>query len=167
MAEIWRPVDGWPYEASNEGRVRNARTGRVLKLTAHKSGYLQVQLWNRQKYKTFLVSRLVAAAFLGPAPTTEHEAQHIDTDWHNNRSVNLRWATHNEIMRARDVNGATARGARNGKLKNADGVVLAARRLRDEGNGPAEIGRKLGITPNAALQYGNRSRRETVREARP
>lgn len=39
------------------------------------------------------VHRIVATAFLGPAPTTKHVVDHIDTNKQNNRPENLRWVT--------------------------------------------------------------------------
>ena len=39
------------------------------------------------------VHRIVATAFLGPAPTPSHVVDHIDTNRQNNRPENLRWVT--------------------------------------------------------------------------
>jgi len=40
-----------------------------------------------------VVHRIVAFAFLGEPPTTQHVVDHIDTNRHNNRPENLRWVT--------------------------------------------------------------------------
>lgn len=51
------------------------------------------------------VHRIVATAFLGPAPSEQHVVDHIDTNRQNNRPENLRWLTklenilNNEITR--------------------------------------------------------------------
>lgn len=51
------------------------------------------------------VHRIVATAFLGPAPSKQHVVDHIDTNRQNNRPENLRWLTklenilNNEITR--------------------------------------------------------------------
>lgn len=51
------------------------------------------------------VHRIVATAFLGPAPTEQHVVDHIDTNRQNNRPDNLHWLTklenilNNEITR--------------------------------------------------------------------
>jgi len=42
------------------------------------------------------VHRLVAFAFLGPPPTSDHEINHIDGDRTNNRVTNLEWVTRQE-----------------------------------------------------------------------
>ncbi len=39
------------------------------------------------------VHRIVATAFLGPAPSEQHVVDHIDTNRQNNRPDNLRWLT--------------------------------------------------------------------------
>lgn len=63
--EIWKPIPGieeccGSFEASSEGRVRNARTGRIHKQSDNGQGYLRIRI-KRRFYK---VHRLVAAAFL-------------------------------------------------------------------------------------------------------
>ena len=42
---------------------------------------------------TFLVHRLIAIAFLGPAPSSSHTVDHLNQDSSDNRVSNLRWAT--------------------------------------------------------------------------
>lgn len=55
------------------------------------------------------VHQVVASAFHGPRPSSEHVVDHIDTNRHNNRPENLRWVTRlenillNPITRARIV----------------------------------------------------------------
>jgi len=75
--EVWRPVDGWPYEVSNRHRVRsvsrvvvrsdgkpNPVRRRVLRLSYSRApGYASVTLHDWPRKKTFLVSQLVADAF--------------------------------------------------------------------------------------------------------
>lgn len=161
-AETWIPIDNWPYEVSSLGRVRNMRTGRLLKLVPHKSGYLNAQLWNQGKYRTFLVHRLVATAFFGEAPTDKHEAAHGDSDMHNNRASNLRWALHTEIMRDRDRHGRTARGHRNGKKKYDSATVVQVRELYASGMMPSAIAKELGLKKGTVDGYVYRDRRQVI-----
>ena len=95
QAEEWRviPLDV-SYEASSKGRIRNVRTGKLLKPWRAGAGYLYVQLWH-SRIKTG-VHRLVAFAFLGAPPTPRHEVAHNDGNRDNNSVDNLRWATHAE-----------------------------------------------------------------------
>lgn len=80
--EIWLPIAGskGQYEVSNLGRVRNAKTGRILKQSSKRpkvclAGYIG---------KTCEVSKLVANAFLG-----EGRLSHRDGNQENNRADNL------------------------------------------------------------------------------
>jgi hypothetical protein len=73
---------------SDEGRVRNVKTGRVLKHAITDRGYCKLSLGRAwQGY----VHQLVAEAFIGPRPTHEHDVDHKDFDRTNNAAANLRW----------------------------------------------------------------------------
>ena len=88
MAEEWRVVarhEG--YEVSSLGRVRNRRTGRVLKLTPHSKGYLKVNL---TRAIHVYVHQLVAEAWHGAIPYGM-QVDHIDFDRQNNTPGNLRY----------------------------------------------------------------------------
>lgn len=63
-----------------------------------KSGYVDVVVKTRHYY----VHRLMAEAFLGPAPDG-CEIDHIDRDRTNNAVDNLRWITHVENIRHRAI----------------------------------------------------------------
>lgn len=102
--EEWRPVVGWPYEVSSQGRVRRASharngtyIGRVLRPACLSTGYLKVMLTHGPRRKQFSVHRLVAKAFL-PGPAKDH-VNHIDSNPQNNRLDNLEWATPSENQR--------------------------------------------------------------------
>lgn len=44
MTEVWKPVLGYEglYDASDQGRIRNARTGRILAQGLNRYGYYHV-----------------------------------------------------------------------------------------------------------------------------
>jgi len=87
MDEEWRQsyVDKW--EVSNLGRVRNKKTGHVLK------PYWRKYLMLGQAPPRHRLHRLVAIAFIGPAPTDMDDptVDHIDGDSSNNVARNLQW----------------------------------------------------------------------------
>jgi hypothetical protein len=102
-AEKWRPVKGWEglYDVSSAGRVRNAKTKRVRKLSDHTSGYKSVKLKHDGAGLNFYIHRLVARAFIGPAGGKE--VNHKDFDKTNNTLENLEWVKRSKNMRhARD-----------------------------------------------------------------
>jgi hypothetical protein len=98
--EEWRLVvgyEGW-YEVSDHGRVRRvkagrgARFGKVLAMSYHNHGYLNVSLCRDGIAQSFLVHRLVAEAFLGPC-LEGLMVNHKDGVKTNNRPDNLEYCT--------------------------------------------------------------------------
>jgi hypothetical protein len=103
----WRKIPGFEnYEASECGQIRRATSGpgthvgRVLrqKRASKAYWYFRVSLSHNGINSDHSVHRLVAYAFLGPAPTEFHEVAHNDNNPHNNHYSNLRWATRIENM---------------------------------------------------------------------
>lgn len=96
--EQWRKIADYAnYEVSDCGRVRNAKTMRVLKPHDNGYGYLTVGLCQHGKQRTLRVHRLVFVAFVGGVPEGM-EINHIDEDKHNNRLENLEVITHADNM---------------------------------------------------------------------
>lgn len=91
--EIWKNTveDCIHYEVSNLGRVRNKKTGKVLKCNAKKNGYLQVSIAHG-KHTDTSVHRIVAKAFI-PNPNNYKYVNHKDENKHNNNVENLEWCT--------------------------------------------------------------------------
>lgn len=125
IPEEWRPVEGWPYEVSNRGRVRRAinadprprtRPGRVLACPV-KASYRRVVLVDRDRRKYTSVHALVAAAFLPPPDRRGLHIAHYDGCSLNNHAANLRWATPAENIADRTRHGTTARGERIGNSR--------------------------------------------------
>lgn len=83
------------YEVSSEGRVRNSRTGRILKPGIHGVGYQFVGLRKNKKPEKFSVHRLVATAFI-PNPHNYTIVNHKDENKQNNNVDNLEWCTQKE-----------------------------------------------------------------------
>jgi DNA-binding XRE family transcriptional regulator len=110
--ETWKNVVGYEgiYKISSLGRVRsfyhNKNDGCLLKLRRGRAGYLRVWLCLDGKKKPESVHRLVAKAFLGPAPSPCHEVNHKNGDKTDNRVENLEWVTSSQNKEhARDVLG--------------------------------------------------------------
>lgn len=129
MDEEWRAVEGYDgYEVSNAGNVRSfwRRMGRglgrgfgvvlgdepqVLKPGKVRNGYFWVTLCRAGTKKNFLVSRLVATAFL-PNHDKLLWVDHINRNKEDNRVENLRWCSpqqsqHNKKQRADNTSGHT------------------------------------------------------------
>lgn len=81
------------FEISADGKVRNPRTGRVLKQRISSKGYPTVGLWQPgRKSLPVLVHRAVAATFIGPCPEG-HAVNHINGIKTDNRATNLEYMT--------------------------------------------------------------------------
>lgn len=114
--ENWKDVIGFEdyYEVSDLGRVRNKKTGRILKQrTREKKGYmsLELQKGGRETRKAFLVHRLVAAAFLGESLL---QVNHKDFNKKNNELSNLEYVTAKDNVR-HGVEGGVYSGRSNGR----------------------------------------------------
>lgn len=86
--EIWVESEDYPtYEISNAGRVRNRKTGRIMKNTLRHDGYEQVCLRKDKQQYAKRVHRLVADTFYGHHD--DMEVNHIDGNKSNNILTNL------------------------------------------------------------------------------
>lgn len=107
--EVWANIPGLEgaYQVSSLGAVRSlSRTivksngavhhvaGRTLKGSLNSNGYPSVCV--SRKFRT--IHRMVAQAFLGPAPGGATDVNHINGDRSDNRVENLEWATRSQNM---------------------------------------------------------------------
>lgn len=104
--EIWKDVVGYEglYQVSNRGRVRSVNRevpyrgaikniiGKELTIWYNNDGYARVTFSVKGKNKHYLVSRLVAEAFL-PNPHQKEEVNHLDYNVRNNSVYNLEWCS--------------------------------------------------------------------------
>ena len=93
--DVWKPIDEHEnYEVSSFGKVRNTKTGRILK-SYNRGGYYCVGLSKNAKISTFNVHRLVAKTFI-PNSENKQQVNHKDKNSLNNNLINLEWATNKE-----------------------------------------------------------------------
>jgi hypothetical protein len=91
--EIWKDIVGYEnlYTISNLGNIKNKK-GKLLVKSSTVRGYLQITL-NNKKPKTYLVHRLLMAAFYGPSNL---QVDHINGIRFDNRIENLEYVTGEE-----------------------------------------------------------------------
>jgi hypothetical protein len=107
-SEEWASIDGYKnYQVSWWGRVRNAKTGRILKSNLSGNTYLTVGLSKMGKAKSFSVHVLVAREWV-KNPDSKRCVDHIDGNRTNNHHDNLRWATHSENSRNQKIQSNTS-----------------------------------------------------------
>jgi hypothetical protein len=134
--EAWRQVVGFTgYEVSNHGRVRRTTnkgrwcSGHVLRPGKAHSGHQYVMLTDELgRVRKQFVHRLVAAAFIGPAPHDDALVLHHDDDPTHNTPENLYWGDSAQNARDARLNRKrrefSQRGAQSGQSNHA--AVLTA-----------------------------------------
>lgn len=120
--EIWKDIVGYEglYQISNFGRVKSlerwvtAKFGRtkeyskqlikekIRKISYNQNGYALVVLAKQGHNKTYLLHRLVAAAFV-ENPNNLTIVNHKDENPHNNRWDNLEWCDYTYNNTYRDI----------------------------------------------------------------
>ena len=98
MSERWKIVDGYEnYAVSTLGRVRNLKTGRLLKHQHSRRGgdYAFINLFSGGERKNKNVHKLVAEHFMGPTPDGKI-IHHKDNDRMNPALDNLEFLTRSE-----------------------------------------------------------------------
>lgn len=83
------------YSVRDNGAVlRHSRSGKRLRSADNQWTFGKPNSQNGYMYiGSVRIHRIVATAFHGEAPTSEHIVDHIDTNRRNNRPANLRWLT--------------------------------------------------------------------------
>ncbi len=95
--EGWKMIEevNGIYSISNQGRVRNNRTGYILKPIKWTKGYMKVNLKVNGNSDSQMIHRLVAMAFI-PNPENKPEVNHKNGIHDDNRVENLEWVTGEE-----------------------------------------------------------------------
>lgn len=145
VAEVWMPVPEFPgYEVSNHGRVRTyfARSKslktvigekpRIMNHSYGRRGYHRVTLRCDGKQSTKSVHSLVLTAFVGPRPVGG-VCCHGNGDVNDNRVSNLRWGTHMDNERDKEIHGTQPRGMKHGNAKLTDDQVRKIREMARNG----------------------------------
>lgn len=90
--EHWLVIAEFPkYEVSDQGRVRNRKSQRLIHLQDNRSGGIMVRLYREGTGYSRLVRRLVANAFLPIGDDHDAAPVHIDGDYRNCAADNLDW----------------------------------------------------------------------------
>jgi hypothetical protein len=101
--EIWNKIHHpriAGYEASNEGRIRRSKTGKIRKLYITRKYYMTISIGGHN----YLVHRLVASAFYGRDISPVEFVRHRDDDGMHNAISNLVLGTRRDNMLDRRIN---------------------------------------------------------------
>jgi hypothetical protein len=132
----WRPVPGTDaFAVSEYGDVKRIAPGDSNACvvgrwaTPKRERYVRVYIANNGQRWCWLVHRLVATVFIGPPPSSKHQAAHKDGNTYNNHYSNLYWATPVENAADRKRHGTQVRGRRAGADVFTDRDVEIVREL--------------------------------------
>ncbi|ANY28833.1 HNH endonuclease [Lactococcus phage 4R15L] len=96
--ETFVKIEGFEnYEVSNLGKIRNIKSGKILKPILRRDGYLTHNLYGHNKQKHLLLHRILATAFIDN-PEEKPCVNHIDENKLNNDLSNLEWCTVRENL---------------------------------------------------------------------
>lgn len=143
--ETWAQILGWEgrYSVSTEGRVRNDRSGRILKPmrtgTRRPGAQRSKVRFSSNPRVDFDVAHLVLGAFVGPRPEGGL-AMHLNDDSADNSVHNLRWGT----PKSNSVDCANKK--RGSRQKVGPAEVAQIRALRAVGVPGVEVAHRFGIS---------------------
>lgn len=107
--EIWKPLKNFPsYNGSNEGRIMNTKTQRIMKTFMNSEGYILVCLRKNNKQCTVRVARVIAETFLGEQPGMD--VTYKNGDRSDIFVDNLEWCTRREVIQRSFESGARVSG---------------------------------------------------------
>ena len=131
--ETWLPAPGFEglYEVSDHGRVRNARTGLVLRPNYDLQSYNRTALSKDGKPHYRRVCRLVAEVFI-PNPDNKPQVNHKNGLKSDDHATNLEWVTasENTLHWVYELSRHYHHGHTESRFSPADLVEI--RRLRNE-----------------------------------
>ena len=149
--EVFADIPGYEgyYQVSNLGRVKNSKTGKILKPYLTR-GYLRVSLYNDSNRKCKLVHRVVAEAFL-PNPDGKSDVNHINGCKTDASVCNLEWVSASENMFHAHSNRLrpkiNTQGENNGFAKLTEAQVIEIKQLLADGKSTQKtIGSQFNIS---------------------
>lgn len=164
-----RTIPGYScYCAKSDGTMLSLRRGNIRRLSGYinEDGYLTVTVINDhgKKSKT-LVHRLIALAFLGPAPFGGAVARHLDGNQLNNRASNIAWGTVKDNYLDAIRHGTRGHGESiGGRILDREHIIRILS-LAADGRPGKEISHMLGVSPASVSRIKNARRWPELVEA--
>lgn len=150
VVEIWKPIyinnEESNYMVSTYGRIKNKKTGKIMKLSFDNYGYLKISLKHRGISITRTVHRLVMETF-NPNPDKTKQVNHINGIKTDNRLENLEWVTVSENIKHAFSLGLKKprKGEESNFNKYNEEIIRFACELMAQGKGTKYISEKTGL----------------------
>lgn len=161
--ESWRPVAEFHgYEVSDHGCVRTLRRANPILMTPviDADGYSRIKLVKDGRYVHQLVHRLVATAFIGPAPEGMPICRHKDNDPANNRPSNLAWGTQADNMADKLIHGTAQIGSKHPHASICEETARQIKERLSSGRQPRgllkHISRDMGVSYHVVADISRR-----------
>ena len=133
------------YQISNTGKVRNKKTGLMLKPKYNQKGYQYVNLSvSKTKSIKWYIHRLVGFHFI-PNPNNKPQINHIDGNPSNNVVENLEWVTNEENQHHAVLNNLHFQGETHKDSKFTNESVKLLPQLIDIGFSVADLNKLTGV----------------------
>lgn len=134
--EQWVDIADFPkYQVSNQGRIRNTKTGKILQPLDNKRRCMMVILHRDNQGYSKSIRRLVAEAFVPGRSSINTTPIHLDQDYTNCAADNLEWR-HRTMAYEWNKQGRRSESMRHGTIQDVDSGQtwenswLAAQELR-------------------------------------
>jgi len=172
IIEEWRSIAICPrYEVSDRGRIRNAKTGKILKLGLQRHGYLCVAVsfsGNNRKY--LKPAREVAQAFIGDRPKG-YQINHKNGVKTDNRVENLEYVSPGDNLRhavnhglKRNNQHVFKKGEPKRKSKlSSDDVRFILLKRKETGFGAIRLAPLVGFSVSEVSTVIDKNKRKTVK----
>lgn len=134
------------YQISNTGKVKNKKTGLLLKPQYNKKGYQYIYLiYSHTGRVKWYIHRLVGFHFLNN-PDNKPQINHKDGNIQNNNVNNLEWCTNEENQKHRILNNLSFQGEKHKDSKFTNESILILPQLVKIGFALKEINELTGVS---------------------
>ena len=167
--ELWKRIfingSKTKYEVSSLGRVRNRKTGKIVKGCVGIRGYVQLNIFHGNKRYTRTVHQLVANAFI-PNPNNLPQVNHKNGIKTDNSVDNLEWVTSSENIKHAFATGLkTQYGESNPANKYPKNKIIEVCELLQSGKYTCkEIASITGVHPEIIGHISRKERWQKISE---
>lgn len=146
--------------AWSSGKTHGAAYRRIV-LAMGRDGYLWIPVRLNGVRRKVALHREMARLFLDSPPNdgVKYIVCHIDGDSNNCAAHNLRWGTHKDNARDREMHGRTARNERNAMARHTSGQVEEARALLAAGHTQREVAARFRCSQATIWRWAHGARR--------